>query len=33
MAQPADAILFKGSRGTKVELALERFLATEEASA
>jgi UDP-N-acetylmuramoyl-tripeptide--D-alanyl-D-alanine ligase len=33
MAQPGDAILFKGSRGTKVELALERFLATEESSA
>lgn len=33
MAQPGDAILFKGSRGTRVELALERFLATEESSA
>lgn len=30
MAMPGDAILFKGSRGTRVELALERFLATEE---
>jgi UDP-N-acetylmuramoyl-tripeptide--D-alanyl-D-alanine ligase len=27
LAQPGDAILFKGSRGTRVELALERFLA------
>ena len=25
-ARPGDAILFKGSRGTRVELALERFL-------
>jgi UDP-N-acetylmuramoyl-tripeptide--D-alanyl-D-alanine ligase len=27
MAQPGDVILFKGSRGTRVEIALERFLA------
>ncbi len=27
IAQPGDAILWKGSRGTRVELALERFLA------
>lgn len=27
IAQPGDTILFKGSRGTRVELALERFLA------
>ncbi|MGA2878366.1 MAG: UDP-N-acetylmuramoyl-tripeptide--D-alanyl-D-alanine ligase [Bryobacteraceae bacterium] len=27
IAQPGDVILFKGSRGTHVELALERFLA------
>ena len=27
LAQPGDTILFKGSRGTRVELALERFLA------
>jgi UDP-N-acetylmuramoyl-tripeptide--D-alanyl-D-alanine ligase len=26
IAQPGDAILFKGSRGTRVEKALERFL-------
>ena len=26
LAQPGDAMLFKGSRGTRVELALERFL-------
>ncbi len=26
LAQPGDAILFKGSRGTRVERALERFL-------
>ena len=26
VARPGDAILFKGSRGTRVELALERFL-------
>jgi UDP-N-acetylmuramoyl-tripeptide--D-alanyl-D-alanine ligase len=26
-ARPGDAILFKGSRGTRVELALEEFLA------
>jgi UDP-N-acetylmuramoyl-tripeptide--D-alanyl-D-alanine ligase len=25
-ARPGDAILFKGSRGTRVEIALERFL-------
>jgi len=27
LATEGDAILFKGSRGTRVELALERFLA------
>jgi UDP-N-acetylmuramoyl-tripeptide--D-alanyl-D-alanine ligase len=27
LVQPGDTILFKGSRGTRVELALERFLA------
>jgi UDP-N-acetylmuramoyl-tripeptide--D-alanyl-D-alanine ligase len=27
LAAPGDTILFKGSRGTRVELALERFLA------
>ena len=27
LAQAGDVILFKGSRGTRVELALERFLA------
>jgi UDP-N-acetylmuramoyl-tripeptide--D-alanyl-D-alanine ligase len=27
IAQPGDVILFKGSRGTRVEIALERFLA------
>ena len=27
IALPGDTILFKGSRGTRVELALERFLA------
>jgi UDP-N-acetylmuramoyl-tripeptide--D-alanyl-D-alanine ligase len=27
IAKPGDAILFKGSRGTRVELALERFIA------
>jgi UDP-N-acetylmuramoyl-tripeptide--D-alanyl-D-alanine ligase len=27
IAQPGDVILFKGSRGTHVERALERFLA------
>jgi UDP-N-acetylmuramoyl-tripeptide--D-alanyl-D-alanine ligase len=26
-AQPGDAVLFKGSRGVRVERALERFLA------
>jgi UDP-N-acetylmuramoyl-tripeptide--D-alanyl-D-alanine ligase len=30
LAQPGDAILFKGSRGVHVEVALERFLASEE---
>ena len=28
-ARPGDAILFKGSRGVRVERALERFLADE----
>ncbi len=32
LALPGDAILFKGSRGVHVELALERFLASESAS-
>ncbi|MGH9595096.1 MAG: glutamate ligase domain-containing protein, partial [Bryobacteraceae bacterium] len=32
LAQPGDAILFKGSRGVHVEVALERFLAFEPAS-
>jgi UDP-N-acetylmuramoyl-tripeptide--D-alanyl-D-alanine ligase len=31
LAQPGDAILFKGSRGIHVELAMERFLASQEA--
>jgi UDP-N-acetylmuramoyl-tripeptide--D-alanyl-D-alanine ligase len=26
-AQPGDAVLFKGSRGVRVERAMERFLA------
>jgi UDP-N-acetylmuramoyl-tripeptide--D-alanyl-D-alanine ligase len=26
-ARPGDAVLFKGSRGVRVELAMERFLA------
>jgi UDP-N-acetylmuramoyl-tripeptide--D-alanyl-D-alanine ligase len=30
LAQPGDAILFKGSRGVHVEVALERFLASAE---
>jgi UDP-N-acetylmuramoyl-tripeptide--D-alanyl-D-alanine ligase len=30
LAQPGDAILFKGSRGVHVEVALERFLASPE---
>jgi UDP-N-acetylmuramoyl-tripeptide--D-alanyl-D-alanine ligase len=30
LAQPGDAILFKGSRGVQVERALEQFLASEE---
>ncbi|MEQ1884110.1 MAG: hypothetical protein ABL967_03560, partial [Bryobacteraceae bacterium] len=30
MAQPGDAILFKGSRGVRVERALEEFLWTPE---
>ena len=30
LAQPGDAVLFKGSRGVHVELALEQFLASEE---
>lgn len=30
IAQPGDVILFKGSRGTRVEIALERFLAANE---
>ena len=29
IAQPGDAILFKGSRGTRVEKALESFLGEE----
>jgi UDP-N-acetylmuramoyl-tripeptide--D-alanyl-D-alanine ligase len=31
LAQPGDAILFKGSRGVHVELALEQFLTSQEA--
>jgi UDP-N-acetylmuramyl pentapeptide synthase len=31
VAQPGDAILFKGSRGVHVERALEQFLASPEA--
>jgi len=31
LAQPGDAVLFKGSRGVHVELALEQFLASQEA--
>jgi UDP-N-acetylmuramoyl-tripeptide--D-alanyl-D-alanine ligase len=31
LAQPGDAILFKGSRGIHVELAMEQFLASQEA--
>jgi UDP-N-acetylmuramoyl-tripeptide--D-alanyl-D-alanine ligase len=30
LAQPGDAVLFKGSRGIHVELALEQFLASPE---
>jgi UDP-N-acetylmuramoyl-tripeptide--D-alanyl-D-alanine ligase len=30
LAQPGDAVLFKGSRGVHVELALEQFLASQE---
>jgi UDP-N-acetylmuramoyl-tripeptide--D-alanyl-D-alanine ligase len=30
LAKPGDVILFKGSRGMRMELALERFLKTEE---
>jgi UDP-N-acetylmuramoyl-tripeptide--D-alanyl-D-alanine ligase len=33
IAQPGDAILFKGSRGVHVEYALEQFLAPDEGSA
>jgi UDP-N-acetylmuramoyl-tripeptide--D-alanyl-D-alanine ligase len=33
LAQPGDAILFKGSRGTGVERALERFLSAQDAAA
>ena len=33
LAQPGDAILFKGSRGTHVERALEEFLARDLADA
>jgi UDP-N-acetylmuramoyl-tripeptide--D-alanyl-D-alanine ligase len=32
IAQPGDAVLFKGSRGVHVELALEQFLALDEGS-
>jgi UDP-N-acetylmuramoyl-tripeptide--D-alanyl-D-alanine ligase len=32
IAQPGDAILFKGSRGVHVERALEQFLAPDEGS-
>ena len=31
LAQPGDAVLFKGSRGVHVELALQQFLASQEA--
>jgi len=31
LAEPGDAVLFKGSRGVHVELALEQFLASQEA--
>ena len=31
LAQPGDAVLFKGSRGTQMEKALERFLVEEPA--
>ena len=31
LAQSGDAVLFKGSRGVHVELALEQFLASQEA--
>jgi UDP-N-acetylmuramoyl-tripeptide--D-alanyl-D-alanine ligase len=33
IAQPGDAILFKGSRGVHVERALEQFVASDEGSA
>jgi hypothetical protein len=33
IAQPGDAILFKGSRGVQVERALEQFVAPEQGSA
>jgi UDP-N-acetylmuramoyl-tripeptide--D-alanyl-D-alanine ligase len=33
LAQRGDAVLFKGSRGTRVELALERFLASDDGGA
>jgi UDP-N-acetylmuramoyl-tripeptide--D-alanyl-D-alanine ligase len=33
LAQPGDAILFKGSRGVRVELALEEFVAARQGEA